>query len=50
LGGGFSDADTVTPDADGIYSTPIGDDPGNLIPSRLRGRFGLAERERAART
>jgi hypothetical protein len=35
LGAGFSDADTVTPDADGIYSTLIGDDPGNLIPESV---------------
>ena len=32
LGGGFSDADIVFPDANGIYSTMIGDDPDNLIP------------------
>jgi len=35
LGTGFSDTDTVTPDADGIYSTLIGDDPGNLVPSSV---------------
>jgi hypothetical protein len=35
LGAGFSDKDTVTPDADGIYSTLIGDDPGNLIPESV---------------
>jgi len=35
LGAGFSDTDTVTPDADGIYSTLIGDDPGNLIPESV---------------
>jgi len=35
LGAGFSDPDTVTPDADGIYSTLIGDDPGNLIPESV---------------
>ncbi|MCX7000052.1 MAG: hypothetical protein NT106_07135, partial [Candidatus Sumerlaeota bacterium] len=35
LGAGFSDSDTVTPDADGIYSTLIGDDPGNLIPESV---------------
>jgi len=33
--GGFSDADTVTADANGIYSTLIGDDPGNLIPASV---------------
>ncbi len=35
LSSGFSDADTVTPDADGIYSTEIGDDPGNLVPESV---------------
>jgi hypothetical protein len=36
LGAGFSDTDTVTPDADGIYSTLIGDEPpGNLIPESV---------------
>jgi len=35
LGSGFSDTDTVTPDASGIYSTLIGDDPGNLIPASI---------------
>jgi hypothetical protein len=35
LGAGFSDPDTVTPDADGIYSTLIGDDPSNLIPESV---------------
>jgi len=35
LGGGFSDTYTVTPDAAGIYSTMIGDDPGNLIPASI---------------
>ncbi|MCX7000028.1 MAG: hypothetical protein NT106_07015 [Candidatus Sumerlaeota bacterium] len=35
LGAGFSDMDSVTPDADGIYSTLIGDDPGNLIPESV---------------
>jgi len=33
--GGFSDSDTVTPDRDGIYSTLVGDDPGNLIPESV---------------
>jgi len=33
--GAFSDMDIVTPDADGIYSTIIGDDPGNLIPESV---------------
>ena len=35
LGSGFSDTDTVTPDAAGVYSTLIGDDPGNLIPASI---------------
>ena len=35
LGSGFSDTDTVTPDASGVYSTLIGDDPGNLIPASI---------------
>jgi hypothetical protein len=36
LGAGFSDPDTITPDADGIYSTLIGDEPpGNLIPESV---------------
>ncbi len=35
LGSGFSDADTVTPDAEGIYSTLIGDDPSPAIPSAI---------------
>lgn len=30
--GGFSDTDTVTADASGVYSTLIGDDPGTPIP------------------
>lgn len=33
--GAFTDADTVTPDATGVYSTLIGDDPGNLIPDAV---------------
>ena len=33
--GGFLDSDTVTPDKDGIYSTLIGDDPGNLVPESV---------------
>lgn len=32
LGSGFSDTDSVTPDANGVCSTEIGDDPGNPIP------------------
>ncbi|HNR33167.1 MAG TPA: hypothetical protein PKI11_19915, partial [Candidatus Hydrogenedentes bacterium] len=35
LGGGFSDADTVTPDADGVYSTFIGDDPSLPVPAAV---------------
>jgi len=35
LGIGFADTDSVTPDAEGIYSTLIGDDPGNLIPESV---------------
>ena len=35
LGSGFSDMDTVSPDADGVYSTMIGDDPGNLVPAAV---------------
>jgi len=35
LGAGFGDPDMVTPDADGIYSTLIGDDPSNLIPESV---------------
>lgn len=32
---GFIDADTVTPDAQGLYSTMIGDDPDLLIPPEV---------------
>ena len=36
LGGAFSDADMVTPDADGIYSTLIGDESGiRFLPECL---------------
>jgi len=35
LGSGFSDTDTVTPSAAGVYSTMIGDDPGNLVPASV---------------
>jgi len=35
LGSGFTDTDTVTPDPGGVYSTMIGDDPGNLIPASI---------------
>jgi len=35
LGDGFSDVDIVFPDSNGIYSTMIGDDPGNLIPASI---------------
>ena len=35
LGSGFSDADTLTPDADGLYSTFIGDDPADLVPESV---------------
>lgn len=30
---GFSDTDTVTPSANGTFTTTIGDDPGNPIPA-----------------
>ncbi len=33
LGSAWSDSDSVTPDANGVYSTEIGDDPGNLLPT-----------------
>jgi len=39
--GEFSDSDTVTPDRDGIYSTLVGDDPGNLIPESVFERKGV---------
>jgi hypothetical protein len=35
LGAGFSDTDAVTPNADGIYDTLIGDDGGPLIPGTV---------------
>lgn len=35
LGAGFSDTDTVTPDAVGLYSTFVGDDPGIPIPASV---------------
>jgi hypothetical protein len=35
LGAGFSDTDSVTPNADGIYDTLIGDDGGPLIPGTV---------------
>jgi hypothetical protein len=35
LGAGFSDTDSVTPNADGIYDTLIGDDGGPLIPDTV---------------
>jgi len=35
LGSGFSDTDSVTPNSDGLYSTLVGDDPGNLVPSAI---------------
>ena len=35
LGKGFSDADVVTPDGDGVYATLIGDDPDNLVPDAI---------------
>ena len=44
LGGAYSDTDTITADANGIYSTMIGDDPGNLVPvSIFNGECGLAQ-------
>jgi hypothetical protein len=33
--GGFSDADVVTLNADGLYATLIGDDPDNFIPGSI---------------
>jgi len=33
--GGFSDTDQVTPDANGLYATLIGDDPDNLVPDSI---------------
>ena len=35
LGGAFSDADMVTPDADGIYSTLIGDEAGDQVSASV---------------
>ncbi len=35
LGSGFSDTDSVTPNADGIYDTLIGDDGGDMIPGSV---------------
>ena len=35
LGGGFTDVDMVTPDADGIYSTLIGDDAGDQVSASV---------------
>ncbi|HPB30974.1 MAG TPA: hypothetical protein PLB62_05925 [Candidatus Sumerlaeota bacterium] len=35
LGGGFSDVDTVNPDANGLFTIFIGDDPGNLVPASV---------------
>ncbi len=35
LGSGWSDSDSVTPDANGVYSTEIGDDPDNLVPTAV---------------
>jgi hypothetical protein len=35
LGAGFSDTDSVTPNADAIYDTLIGDDGGPLIPDTV---------------
>ena len=37
LGSGFSDTDSVTPNADGIYDTLIGDDGGDMIPGTIFG-------------
>jgi len=33
--GSFSDTDTITPSAEGLFTTMIGDDPGNLIPETI---------------
>lgn len=35
LGGGFSDVDSITPDAQGVYYTLIGDSPGAAIPDSV---------------
>ena len=35
LGSGFSDMDTVNPDTNGLFTTLIGDDPGNLVPASV---------------
>lgn len=35
LGSGFSDTDIVAPGPNGVFSTEIGDDPGNPIPSSV---------------
>ena len=35
LGAGFSDTDSVTPNADGIYDTLSGDDGGPMIPDTV---------------
>jgi hypothetical protein len=35
LGAGFSDTDSVTPNADGIYDTLIGDEGGPMIPDTV---------------
>lgn len=39
--GSFSDLDTVTPDANGIYATLVGDDPGNLVPASVFAADGV---------
>ncbi|MBX7244516.1 MAG: hypothetical protein K1X53_03400 [Candidatus Sumerlaeaceae bacterium] len=40
LGGGFSDTDSVLP-VNGVFSTDVGDDPGNLIPASIFASNGV---------
>ena len=35
LGGGYSDAKLVQPDANGVVSTQVGTDPGNPVPASV---------------
>ena len=35
LGGAFTDTDTVTPSAEGLFATLIGDDPTSLVPQSI---------------
>lgn len=41
LGRGWSDSDLVSPNTEGLYSTDIGDHPGNLIPSNVFAMAGV---------